>query len=100
MQLPSTGNKDFDQVLVEMAELHRSKNHDYANDDEPLANFILQANITGMSVDMVFFNAIAIKVARLKELVGAGKEPKNESVNDTINDMAVYSALWSAWRKR
>lgn len=100
MQVAKTGNTEYDQVLQEMAELHRSKNHDYANEDEPLANFILQAEITGLSVDMVFFNAISIKAARLKELVGKGKEPKNEAVEDTIMDMAVYSALWASWRKR
>jgi hypothetical protein len=97
---PWTGHSYFDEVLVEMAEMHKRKNHDYANEGEPLANFFLQAQMTGLSVDMVFLNALAIKMARLKELVGSGKEPSNESIDDSIKDMGVYSGLWSAYRKR
>lgn len=100
MNIPSSGNPDFDKVLKWEAETHKAKNHDYANEEEPLANFLLQAEITGLDVDMVFFNAISIKVARLKELVGKGKEAKNESVEDTIGDLAVYAGLWKSWRQR
>ena len=99
MPLASSGHKEFDQVLQDYVRMHKSKNHDYANDDEPLANFILQAEITGLSMDEVFFNMIAVKAARLKELI-TGKTPNNESMDDTIIDMGVYSALWAAWRKR
>lgn len=95
-----SGNPEFDAVLDQMALLHARKNKDYANKQEPLANFILQAEMTGLSVDMVFFNALAIKMARLKELVGFGKEPVNEATEDTILDMAVYATLWRTWRAR
>lgn len=98
--ITDTGHENFNKVLMEMAAVHQKKNHDYASTADPLSNFILQAELTGQSVDMVFFNAIAIKAARLKELVGKGKSPKNESVNDTILDMANYAALWKSYRMR
>lgn len=100
MREVKTNNPHFDEVLEEMAAIHTKKNHDYANEEDPLANFLLQAEITGQSVNEVFFNAIAIKVARLRELVGKGKQPANESIDDTILDMAVYSALWKSYRMR
>lgn len=96
----TSGNKAFDDVVSQMLAVHRDKSHDYANQNNAYANFERQAGITNTSVDMVFFNAIAIKIARLTELVGNSKEPKNESIDDTILDLANYAAIWLSWRQR
>lgn len=96
----SSGNQAFDDITQWELDTHWDKSHDYANEKEPLANFFLQAQITGMSVDMVFLNAIAIKIARLKELISADKVAKNESIEDTLGDLSVYAKLWRTYRQR
>lgn len=93
-------NQYFDEVLNEMQDVHDKKNADYASDEDPFSNFTGVASATGLSVDMVFFTMIGIKVMRLKELVGVGKDPNFESVDDTILDLANYAAIWKAFRAR
>jgi hypothetical protein len=39
---------------------------------------------------------IGIKLARLKELRGKGKDAQNESAHDSLKDLAMYAALWCA----
>lgn len=80
-------------ILREMAELHDRKSQDYANGEDPYINFKLsaeQVDITaGQSVEVL----IATKQARLRELLGKGKNPQNESVRDTLIDRIVYSMI-------
>ncbi len=93
-------NPYFTDVLGQMAEVHDRKNEDYAADDNPFSNFSGVAAMTGLETDKVFQVMIGIKMERLKQLVGTGKAPNNESVDDTILDLANYAAIWLAWRKR
>lgn len=93
-------NAFFDDVLREMGEVHDRKNEDYAADGDPFSNFTGVAQMTGQPVDMVFFTMIGIKIMRLKELVGVGKDPNFESIDDTILDLANYAAIWKAYRLR
>ena len=85
-------NPRFMKVLEEMRDLHSRKAADYANED-PYSNFRLAAKIAGTSVERVLMTLIGVKVARLAELTGKGKEPNYESVLDTKRDLCVYSAL-------
>jgi hypothetical protein len=90
-------NPKFHALLKQMAEMHDRKNADYASAGNPYSNFEAAAEVAGCGVDTVFAVLIGIKLARLKELIGAGKEPNNESVQDSRLDLAVYSALWASY---
>ena len=90
-------NPKFDALLARMADLHDRKSADYACDENRYSNFESAAATAGCSTDLVFAVLIGIKLARLKELA-KGKEPNNESVQDSRLDLAVYSALWASYR--
>jgi len=81
-----------------MKEIHESKSHDYAKDNDPFSNFKRSAEIAAVSPNIVFQVMIGIKIARLEELL-RGKEPKNESIEDSFIDLANYCVLWGAFYK-
>lgn len=95
-------NPTFLRLVDEMADLHHRKNADYARDDNPYSNFEFAAAIAAEftdPVDRVFATMLGIKLARLGQLLGAGKVPNNESADDTMRDLTVYAAIWTAWRR-
>lgn len=67
------------------------KGNDYAGDDR-LSNFKTVAAITNTTPEMVCLTMIGIKVARLGQLL-SGKQAENESVRDSVEDLANYSIL-------
>jgi len=92
------------EILERGMELLDAKGHDYAGDDSAFINF----TFTGLALDyatsrglkgedLAFLALIATKIARMIELRGTGKEPKNESIEDTCMDLANYAALWGGW---
>ena len=83
-----------------MAETHDRKNADYAHEGNPYSNFEEAAKYAGVTVDDVFNVLIGVKTARLVELLKSGKEPQNESVQDTLLDRAVYAALHASYHMR
>lgn len=92
-------SKEFHEIVEKMKEIYNKKSHDYAKDNDPFSNFKFAAEIVkhySNPIDQVFASIIAIKLARLSELLN-GKEAKNESVNDSFIDLANYSALWGAY---
>ncbi len=93
-------NADFEAVLTQMQRVHDAKNEDYAEGANPYSNFEGVARIVGVPVDQVFQTMIGIKMERLRQLVGTDKEPNFESIDDTILDLANYSAIWLSWRRR
>lgn len=95
-------NPVFDALLVEMRDLHRVKNHDYAQRHSPFSNFEQAAQVAEgfTGTDAVFATLIGVKLARLRELVGTGKKPNNESIDDTRKDLAMYATLWCAYARK
>jgi len=92
-----SSNKEFDAVLRLMGELHDKKAHDYAKDANRYSNFESAAEVADITPERVFLVMIGIKIARIRELL-SGKEPLNESLDDTILDLAVYASIWRAYR--
>ena len=93
-------NPKFHNLLTSMAAMHDRKNEDYATAGNPYSNFEISGSIAAMfkePADISFATLIGVKLARLGELLGKGKAPKNESVQDTLLDMAVYAALWASY---
>ena len=84
-------NPKFVELLDEILALHDAKNHDYANDADPLSNF-RQSEQFGVPAFQGVMVRLSDKWSRACQLVG-GKSPKNESLRDTLVDMAVYSLI-------
>ena len=86
------GHPDFYVILNEMADLHSSKNHDYAGDD-PLSNLRTCEEI-GVPAWKGVLVRLMDKWSRLKQFAKQGVlEVKDESIEDTLMDNAVYSIL-------
>lgn len=95
-------NKTFDELMDGLKELHAKKNSDYASDDNPYSNFEFSAHLVSQftdPVDQVFAGIIGIKIARLGQLLGKGKTPKYESVDDTMRDLTNYCGIWTSMRR-
>lgn len=88
---------EFGKTLLKMLELHRAKNQDYATDSDPMSNFTVSTYINSLfdkNRDKSFAVLIGTKLGRLATLLNSGKEPNNESVTDTMDDIAIYMILW------
>ena len=82
----------FGYITGKMEKVLFSKGDDYANTDR-LSNFKLAGAITGGNASTNCLNLIATKVARLGVLLNSDKEPNNESIEDSVLDLANYSVL-------
>lgn len=90
---------EFMEALKKMEEIHVKKNEDYSSDSNPFSNF--DCSEYGLRLfpsprDGSFAWPIFTKLARLSNLLGSGKLPNNESIEDTFIDIANYILLWRA----
>jgi hypothetical protein len=86
--------KHFNEVTETMRTILLSKGDDYANTDR-LSNFKLAGGVSGLNAELNCLSLIATKVARLGVLLNSTKEPNNESIQDSVLDLANYSILLS-----
>lgn len=82
----------FERVINRMAEIMMSKGDDYANEDR-LSNFKVAGAISGISPEINCLSLIATKVARLGNLLNSKEKPNNESIRDSVLDLANYAIL-------
>lgn len=88
---------EFSATLQKMNKVHISKNQDYANDSNPFFNFDAVEMMIGLfknNRDKTYAHFVANKMARLANLLNSGKEANNESLQDTLVDLANYAVLW------
>lgn len=94
----------FDTVLIDIIKMNRKKRADYAADADIFSNFrdiAFMLGLPGFSErESALFNILQ-KIARLKSLRANGRmaNPANESVVDTVLDLAVYSIIYLALSK-
>jgi hypothetical protein len=81
----------FDAFINRQERILISKGNDYAGEDR-LSNFKRAGAICGLTPAQNCLSLIATKVARLGVLL-SGREPVNESVRDSIIDLANYAVL-------
>lgn len=86
-------------TFLKCKEILERKNFDYANSDNAFENFELVAQISKTNPERVMLNLIGVKVARLTELLTSCKKPKNESIEDTIDDLINYAVILKAYLK-
>lgn len=88
----------FEAALIEMVLTNRAKRSDYAIDGDPFSNFHSTSAMMGVEgfgpLESALFN-IYQKLTRLSSLRSNGRlgDPKNESVEDTYKDLAVYATI-------
>lgn len=88
----------FHELINKCKEIHDKKSADYASEANPFSNFERAAQISSWfqsDNDKVFAILVGVKLARLAELL-SGKEPKNESIEDSFLDLSNYCLLWGA----
>jgi hypothetical protein len=85
------GDPRFYGLLEELAELHSNKNHDYAISGDPFSNF-RKSEAFGIPAWKGVLTRMSDKWSRIEQL-SSGKEPKNESLRDSLIDNAVYSLI-------
>lgn len=101
--MSETSNPKFSAALRRMQQTHDAKSHDYATTDNPYANFDFAETVVARFAqphDQVFATMVGIKLARLGELLGQGKTPKHESIDDSFLDLANYVVLWWTSQQR
>ncbi len=84
----------FKEMTGQMESVMFSKGNDYANTDR-LSNFKLAGAISGLTAELNCLSLMATKVARLGILLNATSNPNNESIQDSILDLANYTLLLS-----
>lgn len=94
---------DLIESLRKIEELHKKKNDDYANSSNPFFNFDHSA--LGLSLfknpqDQAYVWPIYTKLARLSNILNRKEPAINESVEDSLLDIATYVLLWKADLKR
>jgi len=91
--------KDVIQSLAKIEQIHRKKNDDYATGSNPFSNFDLAIPVLSAfssDRDKVYVWPIAVKLARLGVLLSNNRPPNNESVEDSLIDIATYVLIWKA----
>ena len=90
------------QMLLRLSQIHDKKNDDYAK-ASPYENFERSALVSSWFTndqDKAFVVLIATKLARLATLLSSNKEPNNESINDSFDDLAMYCILWATFYQK
>lgn len=88
-------NDDFESVLIDMVKMNRKKRADYASEDDVIQNFRRNADMAWgeFNIFMDCYTMVTRKILRVQNLMQKGMKPKNESLEDTLIDLAVYSVL-------
>ncbi len=85
----------------DMIEITKRKNADYAGSgDDPFANFRQIGSLVQMPgvVEIGFLTRMSDKFSRIGSFISNGTlQVKDESVEDTLKDLANYSALFAGY---
>jgi len=77
----------LEHQLEEIVKILSSKGHDYAGEEDVLKAFRQVGELLEMDMMTVCQVFIANKIVRLRNLSEKGKEPKHESIRDTLRDL-------------
>lgn len=91
------GHPRFYELLCEAAELHHSKNQDYANAQDPFANF-RSCEKAGISMVDGIYTRMSDKWNRITNLLAKRRDGlkaavASETLKDTLMDLAVYALI-------
>ena len=78
----------FNDILLQMQDLYNRKNHDYGNSYEK------SLDEDGLIVAKI---RLGDKFNRFKTIIKSESEVKDESIEDTLIDMANYAVMTLTW---
>jgi hypothetical protein len=88
------------ETFERLNEMIAKKNADYTGGDDALKNFLMVEQFGAASASQGFFTRMVDKLARMASFVKKGVfEVNDESVDDTLGDIANYAVLWMAYLK-
>lgn len=79
--------KTKEELLSKLVKTYTSKNKDYGNSADKTYKLF---------GDQAYLIRIHDKLARIERLISAEAEVKDESIEDTIHDLIVYTAMWQS----
>ena len=95
--------KEFLARLTELyannVEVSRLKNSDYANDNDPFQNFRV-CEALGIPTEVGLIVRMSDKLARTANLINREAQVKDESVLDTLADLANYAMILRIYMER
>lgn len=80
-------------VLDEMFDIAKKKQNDYTGDQGPFWNFEKAARDAGVSPERGFLVRMGDKMSRIRTLLERPPQVVNESIKDTLLDLANYAIL-------
>lgn len=90
----------FRATIEKMYETTKAKNHDYSSGDNPFFNFEISEMMGVVDTEAGFFVRIMDKMSRLRTFIQRGVlQVKDEAVEDSLIDAAVYLIMLSAYIK-
>lgn len=93
--------KFHESCVQNMVEITKKKNHDYTGaTDDPFANFTLVERAGITKTEVGFLTRMSDKMSRINSFVQKGTLlVEDESVHDTLMDLANYCILMSGYIK-
>ena len=91
----------FDKACERMKATTRAKNADYTGvSDSPFANFSAVESLGICSTEQGFLTRMTDKLSRINSFAQKGElQVKDESVEDTLLDLATYCLLFAGYIK-
>ena len=92
---------DMEEIFNNCLSIARNKNNDYAGKEavNPFANF-KGSEIVGVSVEKGILVRLMDKMKRVSNLLSQEAMVKDESIDDTLNDMINYVAILKSYIKQ
>lgn len=83
----------FADILISMNTIMEAKNGDYATDSNPFSNFKLVEDLWIASAEQAILVRMSDKFARIANLIDKEAKVKDETIEDTLIDLANYSII-------
>jgi len=100
---PANQRDEFAESLrtffAECKTISRAKNGDYAEADDPFKNFRMVEHAHVCSTEQGIVVRMFDKMSRISSLISREALVKDESIEDTLRDLANYAAILSTWLK-
>lgn len=85
--------KRLEELYAINVEISKKKNSDYATGDDPFKNFRLCESLGITSVEKGMLVRISDKLSRISNLLDKEGEVSDETINDTLSDLANYAMI-------
>lgn len=87
--------KEFKELLDRQADIVERKNHDYSGSDNAFGNFEMISTFTrgGVTVEEGILVRMIDKLQRASNLLRVEGKVKDEKLEDTLTDLAVYANI-------